>query len=188
VLAEGEDWPAGFWAAMSQIRVLLARQGDTRACTLLVSWTANVKHLERRWLMKITGYIRKEVAHGGNIPRGWRLAWYEPKRRIGVYSPPGFHLILRLSREVLHRIHQAITAPPLEKAEALDMARTERDRQRLADQYSQGYFAGWRECFGACLAAVEDRTSEHERSLGTQRSIGWLPATARELAVKKEIT
>ena len=28
--------------------------------------------------------LRKEVAHGGRVPRGWHLAWYEPRRRVAA--------------------------------------------------------------------------------------------------------
>ena len=29
------------------------------------------------------------------IPRGWQMAWYEPRRRIGVYYPAPLHWLLR---------------------------------------------------------------------------------------------
>ncbi len=43
--------------------------------------------------------FRKEVSHGGIIPRGWKLAWYEPRRRVGVYCPAPLHWIFRAARE-----------------------------------------------------------------------------------------
>lgn len=106
--------------------------------------------------MRVKRYVRREIAHGARIPRGWRIAWYEPKRRVGVYSPAPIHWILRVGREAVHRIRQAITAPSIERAEAVEMERQHRERQRLAEEYSRGYLTGWRECVDACLAAVED--------------------------------
>jgi hypothetical protein len=46
--------------------------------------------------------VRKEVSHGGVIPRGWQMAWYEPCRRIGVYYPIPLHWLLRGIREAVH--------------------------------------------------------------------------------------
>ena len=55
--------------------------------------------------------VRKEVSHGGVIPRGWQMAWYEPRRRIGVYYPAPLHWLLRGIREVVHRVRAAVRAP-----------------------------------------------------------------------------
>ena len=37
--------------------------------------------------MKIVKSLRKEATHGAVIPAGWRLAWYEPKRRVACIIP-----------------------------------------------------------------------------------------------------
>jgi len=37
--------------------------------------------------MKTGITLRREAGHGGIIPRGWQMAWYEPLRRVGVYYP-----------------------------------------------------------------------------------------------------
>lgn len=41
-------------------------------------------------------------------------------------------------------------------AEAGSLDRADEYRERLAQEYSRGYQAGWRECFGTCLQAIED--------------------------------
>ncbi|MGH9560371.1 MAG: hypothetical protein ACRD3S_02855 [Terracidiphilus sp.] len=40
------------------------------------------------------------------------------------------------------------------------MNRLHRDRQRLAEEYARGYICGWRECYDACLEAVEEEISQ----------------------------
>ena len=103
--------------------------------------------------------VRKEVSHGGVIPRGWRMAWYEPRRRIGVYYPSPLHWLLRVIREIVHRVRAAVRAPRIEQAEVFQMQRAHRERVRLAEEYARGYMAGWRECFQTCLSAVEEEIS-----------------------------
>ena len=100
--------------------------------------------------------VRKEVSHGGVVPRGWQMAWYEPRRRIGVYCPAPLHWLLRGVREVVHRVRAAVRAPGIERAEVFQMQRAQRERERLAEEYARGYMAGWRECFQTCLSAVEE--------------------------------
>jgi hypothetical protein len=100
--------------------------------------------------------LRKEVSHGGVIPRGWRMAWYEPQRRIGVYFPAPLHWLLRGARELMHRARVAVEDPGTECAEVIRMQRVHRERQRMAEEYARGYLCGWRECFQTCLSAVEE--------------------------------
>ena len=50
--------------------------------------------------MKFNLRLRKEVGHAGLIPRGWQMAWYEP-RRLGVYYPAPLHWIARAVRNVI---------------------------------------------------------------------------------------
>jgi hypothetical protein len=107
--------------------------------------------------------LRKEISHGGTVPRGWRLAWYEPRRRVGVYFPTPLHRIARLFFEFLYRLRLALRAPRLERAEFMAIQRTYNDQQRMAEEYSRGYMAGWRECYQACIDAIEgemDRADE----------------------------
>lgn len=106
--------------------------------------------------MKARFELRREVGHGGVIPEGWRLAWYEPPRRVGVYYPAPLHWVLRGLREFSYRLRVALRAPRIERAQAFEMNRTHRERQRLADEYARGYLTGWRECYDACLDAVEE--------------------------------
>jgi hypothetical protein len=106
--------------------------------------------------MKTRFQLRREVSHGGVVPDGWRMAWYEPPRRVGVYYPAPLHWVLRGLRELSYRLRVALGAPPIERAQAFEMNRAHRDRQRLADEYARGYMAGWSECYDACLDAVED--------------------------------
>jgi hypothetical protein len=100
--------------------------------------------------------FRREAGHGGVIPQGWRMAWYEPRRRVGVYFPAPLHWVFRVLRELLYRVRLAIAAPPVERADVFAMRREHSERERLADEYARGYLNGWRECFRACLDVVED--------------------------------
>jgi hypothetical protein len=114
--------------------------------------------------MKIAKSVRKEVTHGGVIPRGWQLAWYEPRRRVGVYYPAPLHWILRVTRELLHRARLAVRAPGIEHEEVFQMQRQHKERERLAEEYARGYLSGWRECFQTCLTAVEEEISHADRA------------------------
>src|ERR1700723_823632 len=100
--------------------------------------------------------VRKEVSHGGVIPRGWQLAWYEPRRRIGVYYPAPLHCLLRGVREVVHRVRSAVRAPGIERAEVFQMQRAHRERERLGGENDRGCRAGGGGCFQTCLSAVEE--------------------------------
>jgi hypothetical protein len=109
--------------------------------------------------MKLELRLKKEVGHGGVIPRGWQLAWYEPRRRVGVYYPAPFHWIARAMKEFAYRVRVAMQAPGIEGVQFLAMQRAHRERQRMADEYARGYMVGWRECFHACVHAIEDEMS-----------------------------
>jgi hypothetical protein len=106
--------------------------------------------------MNVFTGLRKEISHGGNIPPGYQLAWYEPRRRIGIYFPAPLHWLLRALRELNHRVQIAVKAPRIERDEVFQMQRAHRERQRLAEEYARGYMAGWHECFHTCLDAVEE--------------------------------
>jgi len=105
---------------------------------------------------------RREAGHGGIVPRGWRLAWYEPRRRVGVYYPPLLHWMARAWRELAHRARLALRAPALERAEFFEMQAAQRQRQLLAEEYARGYLVGWSECFEVCLEAVEQEFSNDD--------------------------
>jgi hypothetical protein len=113
--------------------------------------------------MSHRGTLRREVGHGGRIPPGWRMAWYEPRRRVGVYYPPPLHWLLRGARELFHRVRMAVRSPAVECLQIFEMQRTHRDRERLADEYARGYLVGWRECFQTCLAAVEEELGRSDQ-------------------------
>jgi len=107
--------------------------------------------------------IRGEVSHGARPRRGWRFAWYEPRRRVAVYFPAPLHWLMRAARELVHRMRLACEAPTIECAEIFRMQRAHRERQRLAEEYSRGYLVGWHECFRDCLSVVEEELSRpHE--------------------------
>lgn len=112
--------------------------------------------------MKIRRLLHREIAHGGTVPRGWRMAWYEPKRRVGVYGPMPLHWALRLAREFGYRVSRALGAPAIERAEELELQSRLHERRRLAEEYSQGYLNGWRECFDTCMSAVEEELGRAE--------------------------
>jgi len=105
--------------------------------------------------MKSQVRLRREAGHGGIVPRGWRMAWYEPRRRVGIYYPAPLHWLMRAVRECVYRARVAFRAPGIERAQVFEMQRTQRERERLAEEYARGYLAGWRECFHECLQAVE---------------------------------
>lgn len=105
------------------------------------------------------------------MPRGWRLAWYEPHRRVGVYYPPPLHWLARAWREAVHRARLAIGAPSLERAEFFEMQLAHRQRELLAEEYARGYLVGWRECFEVCLESVEQEFS-HDDALWRVGGLG----------------
>ena len=109
--------------------------------------------------MKLTKRFCREVGHGGIVPRGFQMAWYEPRRRVGVYFPAPLHWAIRALREFRYRLRVALRAPAIEQAEVFEMQRTHRERHRLAEEYAHGYLTGWQECFETCLAAVEEEIS-----------------------------
>lgn len=109
--------------------------------------------------MKTRFLLRREAGHGGVIPSGWRMAWYEPPRRVGVYYPAPLHWVLRALREFSYRLRVSLHAPRIERAQAFEMNRAHHARQRLAEEYARGYMCGWRECYDACMDAVEDEIS-----------------------------
>jgi hypothetical protein len=106
--------------------------------------------------MNIGRLVRREVAQGGRVPRGWRMAWYEPKRRSAVYSPILLHWVLRFAHEFAYRMHRAMAARTVEQEEIAEMQKNLAERQQLAEEYSRGYLNGWRDCMDGCLAVVED--------------------------------
>ena len=113
--------------------------------------------------MKIVKSLRKEATHGAVIPAGWRLAWYEPKRRVGVYYPAPLNWILRVLRELRHRAQLAVRAPGIEREDVFQMQRLHKERERLAEEYARGYLSGCQECFKTCMAAVEEEISHADQ-------------------------
>jgi len=110
--------------------------------------------------MKLLAKLRREAGHGDQVPRGWYMAWYDRRRRIGVYYPSLLHRLLRLLRDVFYRVRMAVRGPQSERTQVLEAQRAHHDRARLADEYARGYLAGWRECFHACLSAVEEEFTD----------------------------
>jgi hypothetical protein len=106
--------------------------------------------------------LRREVGRGGFVPAGWQFAWYEPRRRVGVYYPAPLHWLMRAVRECVYRFLVAVRAPAIERSQVFDMQPTHRERQRMADEYARGYLIGWRECFHACLEVVEDELTRSD--------------------------
>jgi hypothetical protein len=100
--------------------------------------------------------LRREACQGGYVPRGWQMAWYEPRRRVGVYYPAPLHWLLRALREIAYRMRVARRMPSIEQLQVFDMQRLHKQRERLADEYASGYLVGWRECYQTCIAAVEE--------------------------------
>ena len=105
--------------------------------------------------MKRRAILGRELTFGAPIPRGWRMAWYEPRRRVGIYFPAGLHWLMRAVREWAWRIGLAWNAHTRERHESEELQRVFRERQRLAEEYAGGYLAGWQECLEACVEALE---------------------------------
>jgi hypothetical protein len=126
--------------------------------------------------MKLFTRLRREVGSGGIVPRGWQMAWYEPRRRIGVYYPAPLNWVLRALREFGYRLRIALRAPGMEHAQVFEMQRTHRERERLAEEYARGYMSGWHECFRACLDAVEDELARVDDAFDAS---SWFPAETK---------
>jgi len=110
--------------------------------------------------MKRVWLVGREAGHGARVPRRYRLAWYEPRRRVGVYFPAVLAGVARVARELGYRARLAREAPPRECAETFAMRRAHNQRQQLAEEYARGYMSGWRECLEACAEALAGRASE----------------------------
>jgi hypothetical protein len=105
--------------------------------------------------MKPRGILGRELTFGAPIPRGWRMAWYEPQRRVAVYFPAPLHWVMAAARELAWRFGLAWNARRRERQESDDMQRVFRERQRLAEEFAAGYLSGWHECLDACVEAFE---------------------------------
>lgn len=130
--------------------------------------------------MSLFGKLRREAGHGKRVPRGWRMAWYEPRRRVGVYYPTPLHWVMRGWHEFVYRLRLAIHAPQRECAEVFEIQRTHRERARLADEYATGYLAGWRECFRSCMEGVEEEMARSD----DLREVGALLADTKKPPLK----
>lgn len=111
--------------------------------------------------MWIFSSFRKELSLGERVPRCYGMAWYEPRRNVGVYFPVPFHSVVRLCRNLRRLVSAAFGSHESEHAIAVEFQRLERERQRLADEFARGYLKGWRECFQTCLSAIEDEISQN---------------------------
>ncbi len=108
------------------------------------------------------GMVRCDLGHGAQPPRGWRLAWYEPRRRVGVFFPAPLHWLARGLRELAWRMGVAWRAPTREKHDVFDLQRVYRERQKLAGEYSRGYLQGWQECFDTWVETIDTVSDDDE--------------------------
>jgi hypothetical protein len=106
-------------------------------------------------------FLRRDLSHTANPPRGWRMAWYEPRRRVGVYFPAPLDRLARAWRELKWRVGVAWRAPTREEHDVFDLQRVQRERKKLASEYARGYLCGWQESFDACVEAI-DRVTEDD--------------------------
>ena|SRR5271154_951587 len=67
--------------------------------------------------------IGREISWGAHIPRGWNMAWNEPRRRVAVYFPAPLHWFARVARDLQWRIQLAWNAAPQERHESGEMHR-----------------------------------------------------------------
>lgn len=105
--------------------------------------------------MSLWSFFRRELSPGDPVPRGYRLAWYEPRRNVGVFFPLPLHWVSRGCRELRKCFWGGVRSPGVAR-QALEAQRIEMERQRLAEEFARGYLIGWRECFQVCLNAIED--------------------------------
>ncbi|MGA8220061.1 MAG: hypothetical protein WB780_00290 [Candidatus Acidiferrales bacterium] len=84
--------------------------------------------------------------------------------------------MVRGLREFSYRLQIAMHAPRIEHAQVFEMQRIQRERQRLTEEYARGYLSGWRECFQACLEAVEEEIARVDDAFDTST---WFPVTAK---------
>jgi hypothetical protein len=106
--------------------------------------------------MNILLKLRRKVGHGGFVPAGWRMAWYDSCRRAGIYYLAPFHWIVRALREFKYRLRIALRAPGTEGESIFEMQRKHFEQQRASEQYARGYTTGWHECFAKCLEEIEE--------------------------------
>lgn len=104
--------------------------------------------------MSILADGQRGTAHGEL--EHWRLIRQRSWRSKKAYIFTPARWIVRALRDWRYRIRIALTVQKLEDVQSQELRRAQEDRERLAHEYSQGYMAGWRECFDACLQAVED--------------------------------
>ena len=109
------------------------------------------------------GLVKRELGHGREPQRGWRLAWYEPRRRVGVYYPAPLHLLARALRELRYRAQLAWHAPTREQRDVFDLQRVHREREKLAAEYSRGYLRGWQDCFDEWVETIELVTADDQK-------------------------
>lgn len=95
------------------------------------------------------GILKHELGHGAAPRLGWKLAWYEPRRRVGVFFPTPLHRIARVLRELKWRVTVARLAPTRERQDVFDLERSRRERQKLSTEFTRGYLRGWQECIDA---------------------------------------
>lgn len=100
--------------------------------------------------------FRRELTSEETPPRGWRLAWREPRRRSSVYFLAPLHILARAIREIAWRVRLLWTAPGREESEIHDAERLYIERRRLAEEFARGYLVGWRECFEVCEQVFEE--------------------------------
>lgn len=113
--------------------------------------------------MYTRGLLKCELGHGAQPRRGWRLAWYEPRRRVGVFLPTPLHRLARTIRELKWRIGVAWRAPTRERQDVFDLQRNQREKQKLASEFARGYLRGWEECIDAWAEAVATASPEEWR-------------------------
>lgn len=106
------------------------------------------------------GILRHELGHGARPRRGWKLAWYEPRRRVGIFLPAPLHRMARALRELKWRIGVAWKAPTRERQDVFDLQRDHREQQKLATEYARGYLQGWQECLEAWEEVSKTLTEE----------------------------
>ncbi len=93
---------------------------------------------------------------------GWQRG--ERARRLMAGCGAVVEWLDRARREVAWRIGLAVHAPSVEWQRAAEARRIYLEQRRLSEEYARGYLCAWRECFDACMEAIEDEIVAFEAS------------------------
>ena len=82
--------------------------------------------------------------------------WTTPEKR------QAFRRCWNAFKKFLHTLSPLVSRKASDRLHRAELREAHVEHQRLAEEFSEGYLSGWRECYAACLDAVETemRTGE----------------------------